>query len=226
MSQHPFRAVIFDMDGVLIDTVLLHWRTYNEILAEKYGVSMPVEELHTIIGMSLAEQLPILNERFSIAIDADAFIQEANLRKEVAMANLIPKAGVVQLLDELKSNGFLLGVGTSTSEPTATSRLERIGIRTHFDAIVGEESVMRHKPNPEVYLKVADMLHVAPEACVVFEDAPSGVEAARSAGMKVIAVSTPYVPASRFASADLTVGSLEEVSVEKIRSLFSTINGT
>jgi HAD superfamily hydrolase (TIGR01509 family) len=220
MSQHPFHAVIFDMDGVLIDTVLLHWRAYNEILVEKYGVSMPTEELHTIIGMSLAEQVPILNERFSITIDADAFIQEANLRKETAMTNLVPKEGVVQLLDQLKTTGILLGVGTSTSEPIAKARLEKVGIRDYFDVIVGEESVIRHKPNPEVYLRVADALHVAPEACIVFEDAPSGIRAAKEAGMHAVAVQTAYVPVTMLQNADRVIQGLDKVSIEDLASIF------
>ena len=219
--KHSFDAAIFDMDGVLIDTVLLHWKAYNELLMEWYGVSMPTDELYQIVGMSLAEQIPILNEKLSITIDADAFILEANGRKERAMSALAPKPGVAELLRILRAEGIRLGVGTSTSEEVARQRLESIAIEDYFDTIVGEERVKLHKPDPEVYLTVAKQLGVAPRRCVVFEDAPSGLSAAIGAGMKTVAIQSSYVPRPMLAKANSIIETLEDITVKRIDALFA-----
>lgn len=212
----PYQAVIFDMDGVLIDTVLLHWSAYNELLEDWYGVSVAESELFGLIGMSLAEQIPILNQKFDIHIDTETFIEAANARKELAMKDLVPKEGVVNLLKDLKGHGISLGVGTSTSEETARTRLNNISIFDYFDVIIGEESVAQHKPNPEVYLRVADALNVQSQHCIVLEDAPSGIRAANDAGMTSVAVQTSYVLPEQLADADHIIQSLHDLSYEKL----------
>jgi len=212
-------TAIFDMDGVLIDTVSRHWNAYNEILEEMYGVRVDDTEIANLIGMSLPEQLPILKKKFNIKIDADKFVPLANERKEQAMDGIEPKPGVVKLLRSLKDQGIKSGVGTSTSRITAIERLKNIGIYDCFSVVIGEEDVTHHKPDPEVYNLVAQKLDADPKATVVFEDAPSGIEAAISAGMKSVGICTTYTTREKLSRADLVVNSLEEVTLETIQML-------
>jgi len=212
-------VVIFDMDGVLMDTVAIHWKAYNDLLQEKFGVTVGNEDLANLIGMSLGEQIPILNTKFGINIDAETFVPLADKRKEKFMDKLVPKDGVVELLRSLKDSGVKMGVGTSTSRITAEQRLKNIGIHNYFSVIVGGEDVTIHKPDPEVYELVASQLGVKPEECVVFEDAPNGIEAAISAGMKSVGICTTYTTGEKLSRADLMVNSLEEVTLETIQML-------
>ena len=201
------------MDGVLIDTVLLHWRAYNVILNSDYGVSVKDSQLASLVGMSLPEQIPVLNKMLSISIEALNFIQKADKLKETYMNNLAPKAGVVQLLTDLKKHGILMAVGTSSSEIAANQRLKQVGIDHFFELIVGEEHVANHKPDPEVYLTCAKLLGVESPACVVIEDALNGLMAAQAAGIASVGVQTSYVNSSTLAEqANLVVDSLEEVN--------------
>lgn len=219
MTDTSFRAAIFDMDGVLIDTVLLHWEAYNEVLFEKYGKKVTQSQLTGLIGMTLDQQIPLLNDMFKITIDSETFIPEANKRKELKMAQLAPKEGVVDFLRDLHDNHIKLGVGTSTSEVVAKDLLTNIGIVHFFDCIVGEESVVKHKPDPEVYITVAKQLGVEPDRCIVFEDAPKGVSAGVRAGMKVVAIQTSYVPSSELEAANVTIPSFNGVDLATINSL-------
>ncbi len=219
MRSSEIRSVIFDMDGVLIDTVLLHWKAYNELLIQRYGVSVKEEELADLIGMSLPEQIPLLEKKFNITIDGLSFVNDANTLKEKSMQHIVSKPGVEALLQDLKEKKIKLGVGTSTSESVAKKRLTDIGIAHYFDVIVGEESIANHKPDPEVYNRVAEMLKVKPEQSVVFEDAPTGIAAAKSAGMHCVAVQTTYVPKSYLSNADYIVPTLENLNFSSISKL-------
>lgn len=221
MSSTSIRAAIFDMDGVLIDTVLLHWEAYNELLFEKHGVKVTQNQLGGLIGMTLDQQIPLLNDMFNIKIDAESFIPEANRRKEEKMATLKPKEGVVNFLQDLHDNHIKLGVGTSTSEVTAKDRLTNIGIAHFFVHIIGEESVAKHKPDPEVYITVAKQLDVEPEHCIVFEDAPKGISSGVRAGMKVIAIQTSYVSPADLKEASVTIPSFDGVDFATIHSLLN-----
>lgn len=209
-------AVIFDMDGVLIDTVNIHWEIYNTMLKEKYNVTVKDEELAELIGMSLAEQIPLLNQKYGINIDADSFIPEAEQRKYKALSDLRPKDGVIEILRNLQSLGIIMGVGTSTPEKAAKQRLRDIGISDFFETIIGEESVTNHKPNPEVYLRVAEQLGYSPGACIVFEDAPNGIKAAKSAGMYCIGLENNYTTRKQLAEADAIISSFLNFSYSDI----------
>ncbi len=212
------RAVIFDMDGVLIDTVIIHWRLYNKILAE-YGVHVDDSELSSLVGMSLDEQIPVLNERYNVKIKAKEFVDRAEKLKEQALRSLEPKEGVVELLKQLKSANVATAVGTSSSKIAAERQLKQIEIIDFFQSIVGREDIDHHKPAPDVYLKAAEAINVLPENCIVVEDAPNGITAAINAGMKSIGICSNYVQAKELSNAELVVNSLSDVSMEDIYNI-------
>ena len=222
MNQSTKSAVIFDMDGVLIDSVLLHWQAYNEILGSLYGVHVEDAELPDLVGRSLVEQIPLINARHSVAVDPASFIPAATARVKQLLADVAPKPGVVTLLQALSQAGYALGVGTSTVHDLAEQRLTRLGIRQYFTVVTGGDEVSARKPDPEIYLKVAQSLGVSPDNCLVIEDAPSGIRAAHSAGMRVLAVQTSYVPAERLAQAELTTLSLSDVTMSTIKHIMSS----
>jgi len=219
MNSKPSLAVIFDMDGVLIDSVGLNWQAYNEVLSSQYGVRVPDDEIGDYTGRALTEQVPLFNQKFHINIDADKFSYDTGAIKQRMFVNVQPKPGVTRLLQSLVAASVPRAVGTSNSLEITKDRLTTAGLWQFFNAFVTEEDVQQHKPEPDVFLHAADLLHTAYANCVVIEDAPNGVEAAHRGNLKCIAVVTPIVGRKRLTNADVLVDSLEQVDIAMLRSL-------
>lgn len=217
--QSPF-AVIFDMDGVLIDSVSLNWEAYNQVLEQQYGVRVHPTDLSNYIGRTLDAQIFLLDQHFHINIDPGKFRHDTEIIKQQLFANIQPKPGVVRLLEALTSNKIPRAVGTSMSLATTSQRLHAAGLWHYFDIYITEEAVRYHKPHPDTFQKAADMLHMPYATCVVFEDTPVGVEAAKTGGMKCCAIETSYVNRDFLTAADVIYDSLENVDLPKLQHLF------
>jgi HAD superfamily hydrolase (TIGR01509 family) len=216
------QAVIFDMDGVLVDTVSLNWRAINQTL-EPYGIHVNDEELYRYVGRPLKDQLAQLSQEYGVELDYDYIESNSTQIKKELMKNLAPKPGVVELLEKLKENHIPIAVATSNSREVTIERLTTSGILHYFDILVTEDDVTRHKPDPEVFEKAAQEMGVLSVNCLVFEDAPSGLVAAKSANMKCIAVETPFVRAEDIQMADKIVSSLVQVDVSVIGEVLAAI---
>lgn len=214
------QAVIFDMDGVLVDTVTLNWRAINQAL-ESYGIHVNDDELYKYVGKSLKDQVSQLSQEYGVDLNYDDIESNSSSIKKELMKNLAPKPGVVELLESLKENQVQIAVATSNSREVTLERLKTSGILHYFDILVTEDDVMHHKPDPEVFEKAAQEMGVLSVNCVVFEDAPSGVLAAKSANMKCIAVETPHVKGEDILMADKIVSSLTQVDVSVIGEVLS-----
>ena len=214
------KAAIFDMDGVLVDTVALNWQANNQALAP-YGIHVEDSQLKRYVGRTLKDQVQQLSTDYGVQLDYETFNTEATVIKFRLMAHLTPKEGVIDLLQLLKSQGIPLGVATSNSRENTEHRLGGAGLLDFFDVVVTEDDVTTHKPDPEVYLKTAELLGVKPDDCLVFEDAPSGVASAKAAYMGCIAVRTTQVKDADIASADKIVDSLAEVDQSVIDEIFT-----
>ncbi len=202
-------GVIFDMDGVLVDTVGRNWQAHNEVLA-KYGVQIHNDEIADFVGRALPDQLEMINQRYGLKLEVPEF--EATIAKiqDRLQAHVKPKPGVVRLIEELQRLKVPIAVGTSSPREVALKRLNTAGLIHYFDTIVSRGEVVHHKPNPEVYLFAAKELSRDPRHCVVIEDAPSGILAAHNAGAKCVALTVSYVDPKRMEAADLVVKTLEE----------------
>lgn len=212
-------AVIFDMDGVLIDSVGLNWRAMNQVLGDDYGIHVDDTDIQSYLGKTLRDQVSQLNATYGVSIDYDSFLKATDTAKEELFASIRPKDGVVSLLQTLRGDNFPMGVGTSMPRDSTEQRLKTAGIFEYFEVIITEDDVMRHKPDPEVYLKTAESLGVDAAHCIVFEDAPNGLEAAERAGMKCVAVRTVYVPDTYLARANLVVSSLNDINIKQLYGL-------
>jgi len=140
--------------------------------------------------------------------------------REVARGKIKPLEGAVELVMGLKKAGFELAIGSSTPKKNIEVVLESIGLAEVFHVRVGAEDVSRGKPDPEVFLKAAELIGVRPERCVVIEDAVAGIKAAKNAGMKAIAVTTTH-PRERLAEADIIVERIADVTVDMIEELLN-----
>ncbi|MGX8796014.1 HAD family hydrolase [Fusibacter sp. JL298sf-3] len=207
-------AIIFDLDGTLVDSMWI-WKQIDIDFLEKRGLTLPSDLQKDIEGMSFTETAHYFINRFEMTEPIEAIQSEWLEMAETYYEKHIPlKEGAFQLLVEAAQNGVKLGVGTSNSRYLLEKVLNAHGILNHFHALRTSCEVVKGKPAPDVFLKVAEDLEVPPEKCLVFEDTHAGVLAGKRAGMQVIAVfdalSAPYQEAI-IADADGFINSFSEV---------------
>jgi beta-phosphoglucomutase len=189
------RAVIFDMDGVLVDSGAHHREAWTRLLTE-LGVTPPAGFWRRTIGRPSVEAVPLLLGKSVAPAEARRLANRKHAHYERLAATGMPAVqGAVAFVDTLRARGVPLAVATSARRSDAVELLGPLGLLDRFEAIVTAEDVTRGKPDPEVYLLAAARLGAPADACLVFEDAVVGVQAARRAGMRVVGVATAYEPA-------------------------------
>lgn len=214
------RAVIFDVDGVLVDSYDAHFRSWRDVLRER-GLDMTETVFAETFGRTSRE---IIRRFWGDAVD-DATARAIDDRKEALYRDIVRAAfpameGAVALLDELHGAGFALAVGSSAPPENVLLTLDGLGRRDLFDAVVTGRDVTRGKPDPQVFLLGAERLRVAPGCCAVIEDAPAGVRAAAAAGMASVALlGTAPRETLLEAGACTTVASLRELSPTSLAEL-------
>ncbi len=186
------KAVIFDLDGTLVDSMWM-WRKIDEEYLGRFRIPLPEDLQNEIEGMSFSETAAYFKNRFQIADSVETIKDTWNEMAHEKYRDYVPlKAGVTEFLDACRERGIKLGIATSNSTHLAETVLIKHDILSRFDAITTGCDVCAGKPAPDVYLKVAKDLHVEPEECLVFEDITAGIRAGKNAGMKVCAVEDEY----------------------------------
>jgi beta-phosphoglucomutase len=214
------KGVVFDLDGVLVDTGWAHRQSWLD-LAEKEGFDMSEEFFRGTFGMQSPEVLATLLGPGQPTEELKSMAQWKEARyRELIVDKLKPAEGVGDLLDALKSERYLMAVGSSTPRVNVMFLIEGLGLRNYFDAYVAEEDVNKGKPDPQTFLKAAEKLLLAPNRCVVVEDAVQGVEAGKAAGMSVVAVTTTRNRGD-LVKADVVVDSLAELKVRDFAELIA-----
>jgi HAD superfamily hydrolase (TIGR01509 family) len=213
--QHKmsFRAVIFDLDGVLADSEPW-WNEIDKQLLAQYGVNYRGEYHEDVLGVSYRVAVEFYKKAFGLAVPTEELMRR---RGEIAtdfFANRIgPFPSVKEVLEELRQMNLYLAVATSSVSASARPFLERHNLKSLFDVIVTGDEIERGKPHPDIYLRAAEKLGVAPDTCLVIEDSLSGVAAAEAAKMPVAAIpDTRFVdPREYEKKADYVLASLSEV---------------
>lgn len=213
------KALLFDMDGTLVDNTSVHIRAF-EIFCGRYGVEGWRERLKQAIGMGnddimrLVMPEEVIRERgFASLADEKEAIYRAIYAPEIR-----PVDGLRELLERLRSEGVRCAVGSSGCRANVDFVLDSCGIRPYFDARISGDMVTRCKPDPEIYLTAAAALGLDPADCVVVEDAPAGIESARRAGAGRIVALTTSLPREelRQTAADLIVGTFADFADERL----------
>ncbi|MBX9946376.1 MAG: HAD family phosphatase [Reyranella sp.] len=188
MFEKPVEAVLFDMDGLLIDTEAVYIEAL-QVAAGALGVDMPLAFCHSMIGIPGRECDLMIQEFYGSGFDIERFRESFSAHTRRRFDDAVPvKAGAVELLDFLAARGLPLAVATSSGRATAERHLGRAGLRDRFAALATRDDVARAKPHPDVYLEAARRLGVSPKRCLAFEDSNPGLTAAHAAGAMAIMV--------------------------------------
>lgn len=214
----PTQAVIFDMDGILIDSEPW-WFQAEVAVFRAVGVPLTAEMCEQTLGMRLDASVAHWYERYPWASPTPSVVQDQLLDKacELIGAHGEPMAGVLATLDLLKAAGMTLGLASSSPMRLIEIVVDKLAIRDYFEVLCTAFDEPYGKPDPAVYLTAARRLGVHPASCLAIEDSPRGVQAAVAAGMRVIAVPEPAgFDRPEFASADIKLHSLNEFRLEHL----------
>jgi HAD superfamily hydrolase (TIGR01509 family) len=208
------RGAIFDLDGTIVDNMPIHVEAFA-IFAERHGLPpLTLDDRQRLDGRRNSEIFPDLFGRPLTEADQKAFAKEKEtLYRGLSVGRLTPVHGLVRLLDRLDAHAVPVAIATSAPPENVTHTLAELGLSSRLACIVGGDQVRRGKPFPDVFLAAAIRLGVAPADCVAFEDAPAGIIAARTAGMRTVAVSNSFAPDVFLApsvGADVVVSDFEE----------------
>ena len=203
------RAVIFDMDGVIVDSEPYSMQALIDILRQ-YGVEPTEDELQRSYGRRVRDDFVDYFSRHGVTADVNVAIAHKHARYyHLAAGHLQPLPGVGALLRRLRDHSYRLALASSGDRVKVAFGIQALELNGIFEAVVTGDDVSHSKPDPEIYLIAAQRLGVPPAECLAIEDAPAGVEAAKRAGMRCLAV-TNSVARDQLDMADLIVDSLSD----------------
>lgn len=215
------KAVIFDLNGVIIDDEKIHQKAWRQFY-EKKGLNLTKNDYkQKVLGRTVKDTLEYL---YNYQLTEEELNQLASERIDIAIELVKNKLklpdGLRKLLVLLNKNKIPLAIATSSRARYVDFVTDEAKIRKHFKFILTAQDVSRGKPHPEIYLKTAEKLEVYPNDCVVFEDSISGIMAAKKAGMKVIAITTTHTK-TELNEADKIINSFTEVDCAMLKEVLS-----
>ncbi len=222
MSKLPFDAIIFDHDGTLVDTETPDFRAW-EILYREHGATLRLERWAEVAvgrldghGTLFAD---LINQNGNIELTPAALRKRLEALWPVTLETVTLMPGVETLLTALQETDYPLAVATASDRAWVTRWLTRFDLHAYFQVIATRDDVVNNKPAPDVYLFAAAQLGVEPERCLVFEDSWAGLQAAKAAGMTVVAIPNHVTQSLDFSQADAIRPGLQNISVEWINTL-------
>jgi beta-phosphoglucomutase len=217
-------AVIFDMDGVLVDNNPFHIEAWMQFCKMK-GIPVTAHEIASHFGNTNKDYLAYLLNREVSAAEAEILGNEKEIiYRKIYADSIRPLKGLLDLLDHLKQENFKIALATSAPTENVDFTIDKLGIRSYFDVLVDASLIKKGKPDPEIYHTVSRLLSMKPDHCLVFEDSVHGVEAAVRAGMKAVGVLTSASP-EQLGAAKHHVVDFSQANIQWIQQLLNqTLN--
>lgn len=216
MFGQLIRAIVFDFDGLILDTEEPIYRSWLEVY-QAHGEELPFERWVQTVGSTNTAFHPQyhLEERLGRPLPKEVLDRRMNRRTELVLANAV-LPGVVDHLDAARERGIKLGVASSSSAEWVRGHLARLGILDRFECLRCRDDVAEAKPAPDLYLAVLDCLGVGAADSVAIEDSPNGIAAAKAAGMRCVAIPNSITERLDLGGADLTLTSLADLTLTEL----------
>jgi len=212
------RAVIFDMDGVIIDSEPIYFRVEQQYYAE-LGLDISKNEHSRFVGMSMTDFWKTIKHKYSLNQPIKELIERHKKLMTTAIKTTSPlpiTPKIVDFIDSIKTNEISIALASSSSRELIDLVIKKSALEEKFDQIISGENVLRGKPAPDIFNLVAEKLAVRSQACLVIEDSTNGIKAAKKAGMKCVGFKNPNSGNQDLTNADLVISSFENVSIKKI----------
>jgi HAD superfamily hydrolase (TIGR01509 family) len=223
-----YRALIFDFDGLIVDTESPIFRSWQE-LYESYGGHLELAAWATRVVGTVSNELEHfdnLEAQLGYPVDRVTLSPKRRQRELELVSMQPPRPGVREYLQDARRLGLKTGVASSSPCKWVVGHLEHLGLLPYFDLVLARDDVGKVKPDPELFLTVLAGLHVSPEQAIAFEDSPTGVTAAKRAGMTCVAVPNNLTRLLPLEEADLCLESMADLPLEElIKGLETTRNG-
>ncbi|MEW5828246.1 MAG: HAD family hydrolase [Chloroflexota bacterium] len=215
------KALIFDFDGLILDTETPEFETWQAIYRE-HSAELSIHEWGQFVGGNGASDFDPVRHLEKLAgreLDDPALRRQANARSMERILSQPVLPGVLDWLDSARSNGIPLAVASSSPHSWVDPHLSRLGLAGRFDEIVCADDVSRTKPAPDLFIESLRRLRVRHDEAAVFEDSPNGVKAAKTAGLFVVAIPNPITSQLGDSGADITLSSLAELSLTSLMKM-------
>lgn len=213
------KAVIFDMDGVIVDSEPLHMKIERELL-EEFGGKITEKEHAQFIGTTDYHMWSNLKDRFNLKPSVDDLIKMKKKRfiENIDKVELVD--GFYDFMLKLYDENYLLALASSNNREAVDAVMNMFNLDKYFKCSISGEEVTKGKPDPEIFLKAAKKLNVDPKDCLVIEDAAAGVKAAKSAGMKCVGFKNPHSGDQDLSEADIVMDDFKQLDLDDINKLF------
>jgi HAD superfamily hydrolase (TIGR01509 family) len=212
-------GVVFDLDGLLVDSEPLQARSFNVVL-EPYGIHLTEEDFEELVGFETIDNFRVLRRRHAIDTPLETLMERKNAAyHHLVRTELQTRTGVRELIAALQEDGAALAVASSSPRADVLLSLDAVGIRDAFSVVVTANDVERTKPAPDLYLLACNRLGLEPAACVAFEDSGAGLTAAVAAGLTCFAVPHRYTRDHDFSRAAGILDDLAQVTPSQLRTL-------
>lgn len=221
MMENKPKAFLFDLNGTMINDMEFHNHAWHDILTKDLGANISFEGVKKEM---YGKNQDLLERVFGVGHFSQEQIDQISIEKEhryqaAYKAHLTLIAGLDKFLDRAKEGNILMAIGSAAIPFNINFVLDNLDLRSYFGAVVSAEDVVKSKPDPETFTKGAKLLGVAIEDCIVFEDAPKGVEAAQLAGMRCVVLTTMHT-ADEFSAYDNIIAFIEDYNDPALASLF------
>ena len=212
------KAIIFDMDGVLIDSNSICYDVWNEVFERRFNITLDKKEFASHLGESSKHFTEFFLKKYNLKCEYEDLNEELNTTFVENRKRINLKKGIKEVLQKFKKK-YKIALATGADKEDALYTVTTFGITDYFDYIIAGNEVKIAKPNPEIFIKAAEVLNLKPEECVVIEDANLGIRAAKAAGMFVISIPDELTKSQDHSMANIHLKSISELDNKLLKKL-------